>query len=42
MAALDHLARGAEPKQLRPDWEGYEADASTSNAPQNLPYQPHT
>jgi hypothetical protein len=42
VAALDHLARGAEPKQLRPDWEGYETGGPTSNSTQHLPYQSHT
>lgn len=42
VSALDHLARGSEPKQLRADWDAYETDGSAGNSLQRLPNQPHT
>lgn len=34
VAALDHLARGTEPKQLRAEWATYEADGSAARTPE--------
>ncbi len=34
VGALDHLARGTEPKQLRTEWATYEADGSAARTPE--------
>ena len=42
VSALDLLARGSEPKQLRSDWDPYETDGSATNSSQHVTYHPHT